>query len=147
MRIIIKDIPSLDEVTVPGGDTKGYVVRFGCALGEGMAVLVPASRRRFGWKVGAELQVEISQATISDLRIWKHRGTMVPMLTPLEPAGDYQVRGLITRLDEAGLIYMDAADLQFVLVRSDELKALEAGLGDNVMFTLHGLGLWELESE
>ena len=146
MKIVIKDIPSLDEVVVPGGDAKGYRVRFSCVLGEGPAVLVPAARRKFGWKAGSELEVETSQASISDLKIWKNRGTMVPMLTPLEREGDYQVRGLIANVDSDGLFFVDASGVEFVLPRSDELSAVEAGLGDNIMFTLHGLGLWEVEA-
>jgi hypothetical protein len=146
MKITIKDIPSLDEVLVPGGDAKGYRVRFSCVLGEGPAVLVPAARRKFGWKAGSELEVETSQASISDLKIWKNRGTMVPMLTPLEREGDYQVRGLIANADSDGLFFVDASGVEFVLPKSDELSTLEASIGDNIMFTLHGLGLWEVEA-
>ena len=144
MRITIREQISPDEVTVPGGDALGYRIRFGCALGEGPAVLVPA-RRRFGWKVGSELLVETSQAGIAEVKIWKNRGTMVPMLTPLEVEGDFQVRGLVASLADS-LVYVDAAGIEFVLPADSELAGLDARPGDNVMFILHGLGLWEQES-
>jgi hypothetical protein len=144
MRITIREQISPDEVTVPGGDALGYRIRFGCALGEGPAVLVPA-RRRFGWKVGSELQVETSQASIADIKIWKNRGTMVPMLTPLEADGDFQVRGLVAALKDS-LVYVDAGGIEFVLPAGGELTGLDARPGDNIMFTLQGLGLWEKEA-
>jgi hypothetical protein len=144
IKIVIKEQISPEEVAVPGGDAKGYRVRFGCALGEGPAVLVPA-RRRFGWKVGSELLVETSQASISEIKVWKNRGTMVPMLTPLDTQGDYQVRGLVGSLSD-GLVYVDASGVEFVLPTCDELQSLDARPGDNIMFTLHGLGLWESEA-
>jgi hypothetical protein len=146
MKITIRDIPSLDEVTVPGGDAKGHRVRFSCLLGEGTAVLVPAVRHKYGWKVGAELEVETSQAGVTELKIWKNRGTMVPMLTPLEDAGDFQVRGLVSNIDGDGLIYVDAGTIEFVLPRTQDLAALEPAPGDNIMFILHGLGLWEVDA-
>lgn len=145
MKIVVREIPTLEEVQVPGGDALGHRVRFTCPLGEGVAVLVPAMRRKFGWKVGAEVEVETSQATISDVKIWKHRGTMVPMLTPLQPEGDFQVRGLITPREDRDLIYVDAGGIEFVLPRTEELASFDVRPGDNIMFTLHGLGLWEIE--
>ncbi len=140
-RITIKEHVSPEETGVPGGEALGYRIRFGCALGEGPAVLVPA-RRRFGWKVGSELLVETSQSAISQIKIWKNRGTMVPMLTPLDVEGDYQVRGMVASLSD-GLVYVDASGVEFVLPTSDELQGLDARPGDNIMFVLHGLGLWE----
>lgn len=144
VRIVVQEQLGPEEVPVPGGDTPGYRIRFRCPLGEGCAVLVP-TRRRFGWKVGSELAVETSQAGIDDVKVWKNRGTMVPMLTPLEQEGDFQVRGLVAALAD-GLAYVDAAGVEFVLPLNDELVALDARPGDNIMFLLRGLGLWETEA-
>jgi hypothetical protein len=141
MKIVIRELLGPEEVPVPGGESQGYRVRFSCPLGEGVAVLVP-SRRKFGWKTGSELDVETSQAAIDDLKIWKNRGTMVPMLTPLEVEGDYQVRGLVSHVKD-GLVYVEAAGIEFVVPYADEVASLDARAGDNIMFILHGLGLWE----
>jgi len=144
MKIVIRALLAPDQVPVPGGDAQGYRVRFSCPLGEGVAVLVPA-RLPFSHKAGTDIDVETSQAQVSDLKIWKNRGTMVPMLTALETEGEYQVRGLVSTVKD-GLVYVDAAGIEFVVPDADEVASLDARPGDNIMFVLSGLGLWENES-
>jgi len=144
MRIVFRALLGPEEVPVPGGEARGYRVRFHCPLGDGVAVLVPV-RRPFSRTIGSELEVETSQAKVSDLKIWKNRGTMVPMLTALDSEGDYQVRGLVSTVKD-GLVYVDAAGIEFVVPDADEVASLDARPGDNIMFVLSGLGLWENES-
>lgn len=145
MRIVVQSIDKSSLELRGFTPTPSFKVQFQAAMFEGGARLVPFSGLADAL-AGDEFSVEISQETVSGLRLCDPQTTSI--VEPLSVPGDFKVRGQVRYVmpcsEPAGRCYflVEVGDADFSLSDVD-LDGLKPEIGDQVEFVAHDLTFWD----
>lgn len=125
---------------MPGTTRLGYPIEFESMAIQGTATIVPGDRGSVHLVAGKNIAVDVKRDHVSKFRLLDELSCAE--ISPLEPDGDYVVRGKVIFSHDAGTFGVEVGDCIITLHGHDSLGR-RPSVGQLVSFHLHGMTLWD----